>query len=284
MSAVFWVMRQAAGSALGNRCDTHSRSLISSSSLSSIFSLSQSSMAKLPQTWYRPSPCMHTRSFQGAGTRKVSLIRAASPQASPNHARTSQTALKACESLHDDPLDQPLLKLTRGFMAAMHASHGMPDAVHTSDQQGMEQMRPSLMPYRFPSVHTADEKQSPSGVGSTRLFTASAIATALEAAGDCFILLAISPPAARKSQNTASTSFVRLPAWQQSLFSLICFFQTPTRCPLRDLGSSGKGIRPERQERWAVLTSSSHCGREVVPKPVLLLDDIQSRLSRYAGI
>lgn len=51
------MMRQAAGSALGSRCETHSRSLISSSSLSSIFSLSQSSMAKSSHTWYLPSPC-----------------------------------------------------------------------------------------------------------------------------------------------------------------------------------------------------------------------------------
>ncbi len=53
------------------------------------------------------------------------------------------------------------------------------------------------MPYGLPSVHTADEKQSCSWVGSTRLFTASAMATAVDAAGDLSIRLAISPPAAQ---------------------------------------------------------------------------------------
>ena len=55
------------------------------------------------------------------------------------------------------------------------------------------------MPYGFPSVQTADEKQSPSGVGSTRLFTASAIATAVDAAGDRSILLAICPPVSQSA-------------------------------------------------------------------------------------
>ena len=51
------VMRQVAGSAPGSKCDTHSRSLTSSSSLARIFSLSQSLMAKSSHTWYLPSPC-----------------------------------------------------------------------------------------------------------------------------------------------------------------------------------------------------------------------------------
>ena len=55
-------------------------------------------------------------------------------------------------------------------------------------------MRPSLMPYGLPSVQTADEKHSPSAVGSTRLLTASATATAVDAAGERSNLLAISPP------------------------------------------------------------------------------------------
>ena len=51
------------------------------------------------------------------------------------------------------------------------------------------------MPYGLPSVQTADEKHSPSAVGSTRLLTASATATAVDAAGERSNLLAISPPA-----------------------------------------------------------------------------------------
>lgn len=44
-------------------------------------------------------------------------------------------------------------------------------------------------------MHTADEKQSPCGVGVTRLFSASAMLTAVEAADDLPLICVIAPPA-----------------------------------------------------------------------------------------
>ncbi len=59
----------------------------------------------------------------------------------------------------------------------------------------MEKMRPSAIPYGLLSVQTALEKQSPSGVGVTKLLSASAMLTAVEAAVDLLHLSVMAPPA-----------------------------------------------------------------------------------------